>query len=710
MKKSSAFTEGFTFEDDSVGLPLPVKQPIRATVMTAEGQEVDVPEMKRKKNQSIIDVMIGKLKAEKRQFYNEITADTAKYKEQADVLHEKNSKVKQKQLQSENTEDDFTTVHSKALMEGSAATFEDMQLSRALLKGITAARYVKPTPIQSTCVPLGLKGVDICACSATGTGKTAAYMLPILERLHFKPAGAAVTRVLVVLPTRELALQVFQVTKNLSQFTRIQVTLAAGGLDLKTQEDAVRRFPDILVATPGRLIDMLENTPSFHLSNIEILVLDEADRILDDSFEDQIKEIVKQCSTKKQTMFFSATMTDSVKELAMVSLKDPVKIFIDSSLEVAENLRQEFVRVRANHESEREAILVALLVRNFASRVIVFVQTKVLAKRLHIVLGLLGLVVGELHSNIPQILRMSTLRKFKAGMIDVLIATDLAARGLDIEGVRTVVNFTLPGVYKQYIHRVGRTARAGKSGVSVSLVGESERRMLKEILKYSKNKAKNRIVPPEVITYYVKLLAKLEPDMAKIDTMVEDDEELSKLETKLLNAEATMEEHELLYGDEKLSYEQLEHIRDRIADPTPRGWFETHKDRMRKKLENNLSRYAGEVNKRKRESGGGDEFEPTNKKKCPSKREIRIQKSVDRKKESEKRTQFEIKKAQLLAARDSKTTARKTERYLAVGDGVTIGPIVRDKKDKGPVRTGFDKDMSFDHSHEAKKRDKPRMR
>lgn len=198
-----------------------------------------------------------------------------------------------------------------------------------------------------SCFEIAFSGNDICGCAATGTGKTAAYILPTLERLLYRPSiGAAVTRVLVLVPTRELGVQVYQVTKQLCQFTDIQIGLAIGGLDLKVQENILRKNPDIVIATPGRLIDHLKSTPTFSLDSVEVLILDEADRMLDEFFAEQMNEIIKQCSRQRQTMLFSATMTEEVENLAAVSLSKPVRLFVDSNREVAFNLRQEFIRIR----------------------------------------------------------------------------------------------------------------------------------------------------------------------------------------------------------------------------------------------------------------------------------------------------------------------------------------------------------------------------
>ncbi|CAK8696700.1 unnamed protein product [Clavelina lepadiformis] len=316
--------------------------------------------------------------------------------------------------------------------------FQQMNLSRPLLKSISKINYTTPTPIQQAAIPIGLLGRDICACAATGTGKTAAFMLPVLERLLYRPSATPVSRVLCLVPTRELAVQVYSVTQQLAQHSSIRICLAAGGLDIKSQEAALRQSPDIIIATPGRLIDHLHNTPSFDLRLIEILILDEADRMLDEFFEDQMNEIIKLCSHQHQTLLFSATMTEQVQELVTVSLKDPVKIFVNSNTDVAPYLRQEFIRIRENREADREAVVAALCSRSFVSNVLVFTQTKKQAHRMHIVFGLLGIKAGELHGNLSQGQRLESLKQFKTGEIDVLVCTDLAARGLDIENVKTV--------------------------------------------------------------------------------------------------------------------------------------------------------------------------------------------------------------------------------------------------------------------------------
>lgn len=387
-------------------------------------------------------------------------------------------------------------------------------------------------------------------------------MLPTLERLLYRPNNEVpTTRVLVLVPTRELGVQVYQVSKQLSQFTNIQMALAVGGLDLKAQEKMLRQNPDIVVATPGRLIDHLHSTPTFNLSSIEILILDEADRMLDEYFAEQMKEIIKLCSHTRQTMLFSATMTEEVDDLVAISLNQPTRIFVDSNQDVAFNLRQEFVRIRSNKEGDREAILAALVRRTFRERCIIFVQTKKQAHRLHILLGLLGVKVAELHGNLTQPQRLEALEKFKNEIVDVMVATDVAARGLDIVGVKTVINFVMPASLEHYIHRVGRTARAGRAGVSVSLCGEQERKIVKQIIKNAQSCVKSRVIPNEIVEKYKKKLESIESKIEQILHEEHQERLLSKTENRLNRAQ------KVLTGE-------LE---------TNRPWFQSEKERKLEK-------------------------------------------------------------------------------------------------------------------------------
>lgn len=418
-------------------------------------------------------------------------------------------------------------------------TFAEMNLSRPILKAIQALGYKTPTPIQQRTVPLALAGHDICGSAVTGSGKTAAFLLPILERLLFRPTKVAAIRVLILVPTRELATQVHSMACQLAQFCvpPIRAACVVGGLSLKAQEAELRTRPDIVVATPGRMLDHIRNTMSVAVDDVDVLVLDEADRLLEMGFEAEVTEVVRACPAGRQTLLFSATMTARVDTLVKLSLRKPVRITTDPLYDMAGKLVQEFIRIRPGRESDREAIVLSLMVRSFAGGgVLVFTTNRRNAHRLAIIAGLAGLKVAELHGNLTQRQRLEALENFRESKVDYLIATDLAGRGLDIAGVRAVINDDMPRDLASYVHRVGRTARAGRAGVSVTLVREVGRPNMREIVKRAALNVRARTVPQEIITAYRTKIESWDDDIKTIYQAEREEKELRLAEMEVNKA------------------------------------------------------------------------------------------------------------------------------------------------------------------------------
>ncbi|XP_006454358.1 hypothetical protein AGABI2DRAFT_114110 [Agaricus bisporus var. bisporus H97] len=444
-------------------------------------------------------------------------------------------------------------------------SFLSMNLSRPLMKAVTNLGFNKPTPIQASTIPVALLGKDVVGNAVTGSGKTAAFMIPMIERLLFREKGkkAAAIRCLVLVPTRELAVQCYEVGTKLSIHTDIRLCLVVGGLSLKSQEADLRSRPDIVIATPGRLIDHIRNSASFSLDALDILVIDEADRILSEGFSDELTEIIKSCPRSRQTMLFSATMTDSVDELVRVSLEKPVRLFVDPKRTTARGLIQEFVRVRAGKEAERSAMLVTLCRRTFKRRVIVFLRSKKLAHQMRIVFSLLGMKCEELHGDLSQEQRLRALQLFRDDAVDFLMATDLASRGLDIKGVETVINYDMPTQLAQYLHRVGRTARAGRGGRAVTLVGEADRKMLRAAIKHAaaEDQVRHRVLPTEALQHWSDKLVELKDEITHVLREEKEEKQMRKAEMEL-----------------KKGQNLIEHQNEIFSRPA-RTWFQTGQEK-----------------------------------------------------------------------------------------------------------------------------------
>jgi ATP-dependent RNA helicase RhlE len=353
--------------------------------------------------------------------------------------------------------------------------FSHFGLRAELLRGVSDQKFTRPTPIQQEAIPAAMEGRDILASAMTGSGKTAAFILPILHRLADRPQGT--TRALVLTPTRELAAQIDQHLKAFARHTRLSGAAIFGGVGMGPQEKAFKKGTDILIATPGRLLDHFR-FPYARLQGVEVLVLDEADRMLDMGFLPDIRRILRHLPAKRQTMLFSATLPAPIVILARDLLRNPVTINVERRAAPAVGITQTAYPVSSELKS---ALLVELLKRGEIRSVIAFTRTKHRANRLADYLLRHGVAAGRIHGNRSQAQRTQALAGFKAGNFPVLVATDLAARGLDVEALSHVVNFDVPNSSEDYVHRVGRTARADATGDALLFVSPEEEANLRGI-------------------------------------------------------------------------------------------------------------------------------------------------------------------------------------------------------------------------------------
>jgi len=351
-------------------------------------------------------------------------------------------------------------------------SFQDFGLADPISRALREENYLTPTPIQAQTIPLALAGRDVVGIAQTGTGKTAAFALPILHRIlanRTRPQPKS-CRVLVLSPTRELSGQILDSFNAYGRHMRLSSTLAIGGVPMGRQVRSVMPGVEILVATPGRLLDLVQSN-GLKLGQVEFLVLDEADRMLDMGFINDIRKIVAKLPVKRQTLFFSATMPRDIAELADAMLRDPARVAVTPVASTAERITQRVIQV---DHSAKGAFLAELLKQEAVERALVFTRTKHGADKVVKGLARAGIAADAIHGNKSQNHRERVLAAFRSGAIRTLVATDIAARGIDVDGVSHVVNFDLPNVPETYVHRIGRTARAGADGIAISLVAGAE--------------------------------------------------------------------------------------------------------------------------------------------------------------------------------------------------------------------------------------------
>jgi len=363
-------------------------------------------------------------------------------------------------------------------MESPTTGFAALNLSEPICRAVLGEKYDTPTPIQQKAIPHLLEGKDLLGCAQTGTGKTAAFALPILHRLsESRQPGSKGPRALILTPTRELASQISDSFRVYGKHLKLKQAVVYGGVSPKPQISALRRGVDILIATPGRMIDLYQQR-CLRLDQIEVFVLDEADRMLDMGFLPDIRKIYAMTPDKRQSMLFSATLPDDILRLTKQFLKDPVQVSVNPPASTVDRIDQ---RVLFVDRENKGALLNSVLQEDSIHRALVFSRTKHGANRIVKNLGKAQIKADSIHGNKSQAARMDALRKFRAGKVRVLVATDIASRGLDVEGITHVINYELPNEAESYVHRVGRTARAGATGVALSFCDAGEKGYLHNI-------------------------------------------------------------------------------------------------------------------------------------------------------------------------------------------------------------------------------------
>jgi len=374
-------------------------------------------------------------------------------------------------------------------------TFASLDLAPEILRAVEEQSYTKPTPIQAQAIPMVLDGRDLMAGAQTGTGKTAAFTLPLLQKLlpHASTSASPArhpVRALILTPTRELAIQVEESVKTYGKHVPLRSLVVFGGVDIKTQTPSLMRGVEILVATPGRLLDHVEQR-TVQLNQVQMLILDEADRMLDMGFLPDLKRILNLLPKQRQSLMFSATFSNDIKKLAEDFLTNPTLIEVARSNATSENVTQKIFKVS---QDDKHAVLAELLKQENA-QTIVFTKTKITASRLARLLQRDGIAADAIHGDKTQQERIQALDAFKQGKITTLVATDVAARGLDIDQLPMVINYEIPHVPEDYVHRIGRTGRAGALGVAISLVAPEEEKLLKEIEKLIKREIPQEQTP-----------------------------------------------------------------------------------------------------------------------------------------------------------------------------------------------------------------------
>ncbi|MGJ8689199.1 MAG: DEAD/DEAH box helicase [Gammaproteobacteria bacterium] len=368
--------------------------------------------------------------------------------------------------------------------------FSTLLLDQKLLKSVDKMGFEQPTPVQQQAIPLALEGRDLLVSAATGSGKTAAFLLPILQQMIHRPPPKEGTRALVLVPTRELARQIGKECEKLASYCGIKVGVITGGQEFKVQRALLRRDPEIVIATPGRMLELV-NEGSTLFTFLEFLVLDEADRLFEMGFDEDVLAIIATCNEERQTMMLSATLPAGVRRLSQV-LNNPARVMVNPVRQQHELIRQEFIL--ADDVKHKEKLVLWLLENETFERALVFCNTRDMATHLSGVMRYKGQRAGYLHGEVKQDVRNSTTTAFRDGKINVLIASDVASRGLDVKGIDLVINFDMARKGDDHVHRIGRTGRAGSQGLAVSLIAPNEWNLKASIERYLSVKMESRKV------------------------------------------------------------------------------------------------------------------------------------------------------------------------------------------------------------------------
>ncbi len=370
--------------------------------------------------------------------------------------------------------------------------FDQFALHERLLKAVAELKFVEPTPVQVAAIPPALEGRDLRVTAQTGSGKTAAFVLPMLNRLIGDAVVRTDVRALILLPTRELAQQTLKEVERFSQFTFIKSAMITGGEDFKVQAAILRKVPDILIGTPGRMIEHL-NAGTLVLEDVELLILDEADRMLDMGFAEDVQRLVGECGKRQQTLLFSATSGGAaLREMTAAVLRNPLHLQLNRVSELNEGTRQQIIT--AEDTEHKEKLVHWLLANESYKKAVIFTNTRVQADRLYGRLVAEGVKAFVLHGDKDQKDRKLAIDRVKEGGVKVLVATDVAARGLDIEGLDLVINFDMPRSGDEYVHRIGRTGRAGAEGLAISLICHNDWNLMSSIERYLKQRFERRVI------------------------------------------------------------------------------------------------------------------------------------------------------------------------------------------------------------------------